>query len=72
MPRSPSLDAYLRSTETVTDEVDVRLRIAEGALPEGLRGVLYRNGPGKMEVFGTKYEPAPHMNLARPVPGVPP
>ena len=56
MPRSPSLDAYLRSTETVTDEVDVRLRIAEGALPEGLRGVLYRNGPGKMEVFGTKYE----------------
>lgn len=56
MPRSPSLDAYLRSTETVTDEVDVSLPIAEGALPEGLEGVLYRNGPGKMEAFGTKYD----------------
>jgi all-trans-8'-apo-beta-carotenal 15,15'-oxygenase len=56
MPRFPSLDGYLRSTETVTDEVDVTLRVAEGALPEGLRGVLYRNGPGKMEVYGTKYE----------------
>ena len=58
-PRSPTPSAiasYLRATETVADEVDVVLRIAEGALPETLRGVLYRNGPGKMEVHGTKYD----------------
>jgi len=52
----PGLAAYLRANETVRDEVDIRLRVAEGALPSALRGVLYRNGPGKMEVHGTKYD----------------
>jgi len=56
MPRSPSLDGYRRSTETVSGELEVELPVREGALPDGLRGVLYRNGPGKMEVFGTKYD----------------
>ena len=50
-----SLAGYLRSNETVRDEVDTLLHVAEGALPSGLRGVLYRNGPGKMEVYGTRY-----------------
>ena len=54
--RGPALSAYLRATETVRGELDVTLRVAEGALPAGLRGVLYRNGPGKMEVHGTKYD----------------
>ena len=55
-PPQPAIAAYLRATETVRDEVDVTLRIAEGALPAALRGVMYRNGPGKMEVYGTKYD----------------
>lgn len=53
---SNALAGYLRSNQTVRDEVDVELRVAEGALPGDLRGVLYRNGPGKMEAFGTRYE----------------
>jgi all-trans-8'-apo-beta-carotenal 15,15'-oxygenase len=48
--------AYRRASEAVRDEVDVVLPVAEGALPPALRGVLYRNGPGKMEVFGTPYQ----------------
>ena len=61
IPRDPAvaldaLAAYLRSNETVRDELDVGLRPAEGALPSALRGVLYRNGPGKMEAHGTKYD----------------
>ena len=34
----------------------MRLVAAEGALPPDLRGVLYRNGPGRSEVFGTPYQ----------------
>jgi all-trans-8'-apo-beta-carotenal 15,15'-oxygenase len=48
--------AYRRCNESVRDEVDVTLRVAEGALPPGLRGVLFRNGPGRQEVFGTPYD----------------
>ena len=47
---------YQRSNETVRDELDTTLRVAEGALPTALRGVLFRNGPGKQEVFGTRYD----------------
>ncbi len=57
-PAAEGLDprqVYLRATATVRDEVDVTLRVAEGQLPASLRGVLYRNGPGKMEVFGRPY-----------------
>lgn len=53
---SRSLEHYLRSNGTVRDECDTTLHVAEGALPPALRGVLYRNGPGKMEVFGAKYD----------------
>ncbi|CAN5919845.1 carotenoid oxygenase family protein [soil metagenome] len=53
---SSSLDNYLRSNATVRDERDTTLRVTEGALPPELRGVLYRNGPGKMEVFGARYD----------------
>ena len=34
----------------VTDEVDTTLPIVEGAVPPSLRGVLYRNGPGRLRV----------------------
>ncbi len=34
----------------VTDEVDVILPVVEGAVPPSLRGVLYRNGPGRLRV----------------------
>ncbi len=57
-PAEPSIDlgeVYLRSTEAVTDEVDVALTVVEGAVPEGLRGILFRNGPGRMEVYGQRY-----------------
>ncbi len=49
------LATSLRSLEAVRDEVDVPLCVAEGALPPALRGVLYRNGPGKLDVFGARY-----------------
>jgi all-trans-8'-apo-beta-carotenal 15,15'-oxygenase len=47
---------YLRASEAVSGEVDATLTIVEGALPAELRGVLYRNGPGKMDVFGVPYD----------------
>ena len=49
-------EVYLRSTEAVTDEVDVSLPVVEGTVPAGLRGVLFRNGPGRMELYGQRYE----------------
>jgi all-trans-8'-apo-beta-carotenal 15,15'-oxygenase len=55
MTTDDALATYLRSYEAVRDEVDAPLRVAEGALPPTLRGVLYRNGVGKMDVFGTRY-----------------
>ena len=39
----------------MTAEVDVELGVAEGTLPAGLRGVLYRNGPGTNASFGHPY-----------------
>ena len=48
--------AFRRAFETVTEEVDdVPLRIVEGALPADLRGVLFRNGPGRVERGGERY-----------------
>jgi all-trans-8'-apo-beta-carotenal 15,15'-oxygenase len=37
----------------VSGELDGELRLAEGERPPGLRGVLFRNGPGRLEVHGT-------------------
>jgi len=41
---------------TCPSEVDEELPIVEGALPASLRGVLYRNGPGRMEAGGVRYQ----------------
>ena len=49
-------EVYLRSTEAITAEVDVLLPVVEGTVPPGLRGVLFRNGPGRMELYGQRYE----------------
>jgi all-trans-8'-apo-beta-carotenal 15,15'-oxygenase len=43
----------VRAFEPVESEVDVRLDVVEGAVPEALRGVLYRNGPGSLRVGDT-------------------
>ncbi|MBA3548392.1 MAG: carotenoid oxygenase family protein [Nannocystis sp.] len=48
-------EAYLRSNESITDEVEGHLEVVEGELPAGLRGVLFRNGPGRLEVHGQPY-----------------
>jgi all-trans-8'-apo-beta-carotenal 15,15'-oxygenase len=44
-----------RAYRTVRDEVDVDLPVVEGALPVGLEGVYYRNGPGRVEIGGDRY-----------------
>jgi all-trans-8'-apo-beta-carotenal 15,15'-oxygenase len=48
-PAQVVVDAF----RPVEDEVDAHLRCVEGAVPEGLSGVLYRNGVGRIEVHGT-------------------
>ncbi|WP_067721328.1 carotenoid oxygenase family protein [Nocardia yamanashiensis] len=40
------------------DEFDYPVHDFDGALPEGLRGTMYRNGPGKMEAGG---QPLGHL-----------
>ena len=40
---------------TVREEHDGPLEIVEGAIPPELRGVLYRNGPGRLERGGHVY-----------------
>ena len=37
-------------------ETDGMLHCEEGRVPEDLRGTLYRNGPGRMQVFGERYQ----------------
>lgn len=46
---------YERSNDAVTQEFDVSLPILEGAVPGDLRGVLLRNGPGRLELYGQRY-----------------
>jgi all-trans-8'-apo-beta-carotenal 15,15'-oxygenase len=41
--------------EAVSGEVDAHLPIVSGALPPGLAGVLYRNGPGRLQVGPDRY-----------------
>lgn len=56
MTAAPDLYAiYERSNQSVTQEVDVVLPVLEGAVPAGLRGVLFRNGPGRLELYGQRY-----------------
>ncbi|MBJ7330948.1 MAG: carotenoid oxygenase family protein, partial [Solirubrobacteraceae bacterium] len=47
-----------RIFEALEVEHDYVVEEAEGALPEGLVGTLYRNGPGRLEVGG---QPLGHM-----------
>jgi all-trans-8'-apo-beta-carotenal 15,15'-oxygenase len=54
--RSLSLDpaeVAVRAFRAVDGEVDATLVPVEGQVPAGLRGVLYRNGPGSLVVEGT-------------------
>ena len=44
-----------QSYETVAQEADEDLEVVEGKIPRDLRGVLYRNGSGRMERGGTYY-----------------
>jgi all-trans-8'-apo-beta-carotenal 15,15'-oxygenase len=54
---APAADQVWREAyATCPSEVDEELPIVEGALPSGLRGVLYRNGPGRMEAGGVRYQ----------------
>lgn len=41
--------------QSVTQEVQATLPIVEGQIPADLRGVLYRNGPGRFSVGGQTY-----------------
>jgi len=53
----PLLQAYRSATAPVERMyTGAPLRLLEGTVPRGLRGILYRNGPGKMEAFGEPYQ----------------
>ena len=47
------VDALVAAYRSVVEEVDQVLEPLEGQVPKGLRGCLYRNGVGKVEVEGT-------------------
>lgn len=48
-------NAWRGSFQSLDEEVQCELPIIEGALPAELRGVLYRNGPGRLGVGGELY-----------------
>ncbi|MEO1272304.1 MAG: carotenoid oxygenase family protein [Myxococcota bacterium] len=48
--------AYRAAMASVPNEVDVALTVAEGSIPERLRGVHFRNGAGRGEAFGVPYQ----------------
>ena len=54
-----TLDAIVRSYvaahQPVTQEVSAVLSVSEGQLPAELRGVLFRNGPGRFSNHGQTY-----------------
>lgn len=47
------IDVYRDATRTVEHELDTRLEPLKGKAP--FDGVLYRNGPGRQELFGIPY-----------------
>lgn len=53
-PGDDAVASVVAAYRTVHDEVDLELPCLEGALPDGLRGFLYRNGAGKIEVGATQ------------------
>lgn len=52
----PGGDVWRAAYATCPSEVDEELPVVAGALPSSLRGVLYRNGPGRMEAGGVRYQ----------------
>ncbi|MBC8152622.1 MAG: carotenoid oxygenase family protein [Bacteroidetes bacterium] len=53
----PTLQDYLTANRCVTDEYNHELlELVEGALPPDLVGTLFRNGNGRFEHQGVKYE----------------
>lgn len=48
-------NAWIEAYRPLDEEVQCELPIVEGALPADLRGVLYRNGPGRLGVGGQMY-----------------
>lgn len=48
-------DLHARASRARPDEVSTELVVREGRITEDLRGVLFRNGPGKQEAFGVPY-----------------
>lgn len=49
------LASIARAYSPVTAELDVALPVSTGAFPDELRGVLYRNGAGSLEMGRDKY-----------------
>ncbi len=52
LARKPWLAAFATAER---DTYDAAVPLAEGALPDGLAGTFYRNGPGGHEVAGRRY-----------------
>ncbi len=53
----PVLANYMEVNRLVTQEyADLPMQLVEGAVPADLRGTLYRNGNGRFEHQGVKYE----------------
>lgn len=46
---------YVRAHENAKEATDVTLDVIEGSLPSTMRGVLFRNGPGRFERAGVTY-----------------
>jgi len=51
----PMSEVYALAAKSVEEELHVELERVSGAIPAWLRGVLYRNGPGRQELFGLPY-----------------
>ena len=54
MPPKDPAQVVVDAFRTVDEEVDVVLDIVEGRVPDRLQGTLYRNGPGRLAVYGTR------------------
>lgn len=51
------LEIYNSATREITEEfTDHTIRHLSGTLPDGIRGVLYRNGPGRLAHHGYRYQ----------------
>ena len=47
--------AYVKAHQNAREVTDVTLDVIEGAIPLAMRGVLFRNGPGRFERAGVPY-----------------